>query len=93
MSYVDTQCPVLTASTEQVDKAKEIVKKLQFVFSSENFENPALQRYYANVEAMALDTDQPEEVEDYTGKSLDTGHIMYWTLSFMQRMTTHHLDG
>ncbi|KAK2178913.1 hypothetical protein NP493_525g06064 [Ridgeia piscesae] len=54
------------ASTEQVDKAKEIVKKLQFVFSSENFENPTLQRYYANVEAMALDTDQPEEVEDYT---------------------------
>lgn len=55
-----------SANVKQVDKAKEIIKKLQFTFSSEDFENPALQRYYANVEAMALDTDLPEEVKDYT---------------------------
>ena len=63
---------LVTANVKQVDKAKEIIKKLQFTFSSEDFENPALQRYYANVEAMALDTDLPEEVKDYTCKSLDT---------------------
>lgn len=54
------------ANTEQIDKAKELVKKLMFSFDSEQFENPALQTHYANVEAMALDKDAPEEVEDLT---------------------------
>ena len=64
-------CFLITANTEQIDKATDIVKKLQFAFSSENFENPALQQYYVNVEAMALDYDEPDKVSDYTSKSLD----------------------
>lgn len=58
----------LAASVDQIDKAKELIKKLQFTFRPESFENPALQKHYANVEAMALDRDQPEEVHDYTCK-------------------------
>ena len=58
------------ATTEQIDKAKELIKKLAFNFNSENFENPRLQHHYANVEAMALDRDAPEEVIDYTSKIL-----------------------
>ena len=57
-----------SANTEQIDKATDIIKKLQFAFSSENFENPALQQYYVNVEAMALDYDEPDKVSDYTSK-------------------------
>lgn len=54
------------ATVDQIDKAKELLKKLQFAFRSESFENPVLQQHYANVEAMALDRDSPEEVTDFT---------------------------
>jgi len=54
------------ANEDQVDKAKELVKKLQFTFSSESFENPVLQRYWRNIEALALERDAPEEMTDYT---------------------------
>ena len=33
-------CVYYSASTEQIDKAKEIIKKLTFNFQSEAFENP-----------------------------------------------------
>ena len=59
---------MFSATTAQVDKAKEIIKKLQFSFSSESFENPVLQNHYAAVEAIALDRDEKEEVTDYTCK-------------------------
>lgn len=61
----------ITANVDQIDKAKELLKKLQFAFRSESFENPVLQQHYANVEAMALDRDSPEEVTDFTCKFLD----------------------
>nr|XP_006811758.1 PREDICTED: X-ray repair cross-complementing protein 6-like [Saccoglossus kowalevskii] len=54
------------ANTDQVDKAKEIVKKLQFTYKSEAFENPYLQTHYRNLEALALDRDIPDDVPDYT---------------------------
>ena len=31
------------ASTEQIDKAKEVIKKLTFEFQSDSFENPGIQ--------------------------------------------------
>ncbi|BFZ15971.1 hypothetical protein BsWGS_19011 [Bradybaena similaris] len=54
------------ATEEQVNKAKEVVKKLNFKFSSENFENPVLQNHWRNIEALALERDEPEELIDYT---------------------------
>ena len=73
-----------SANTAQIDKAKELVKKLQFAFHSESFENPALQQHYANVEAMALERDAPEEVTDFTRTSqildlfvLKTGCLLF----------------
>nr|XP_022332016.1 X-ray repair cross-complementing protein 5-like [Crassostrea virginica] len=54
------------AGTEQVEKAKEMIKKMKFTFNSENFENPSLQKYWRNIEALALELDEPEEVEDFT---------------------------
>ncbi|VDI60204.1 X-ray repair cross-complementing protein 5-like [Mytilus galloprovincialis] len=54
------------ANTEQIDKAKDMIKKLAFTFNSESFENPVLQKYWRNIEALALDRDEPEEMVDYT---------------------------
>ncbi|XP_072047420.1 X-ray repair cross-complementing protein 5-like [Amphiura filiformis] len=59
------------ATTEQIDGAKDVIKKLQFKFSSENFENPVLQTHYRNLEALALDRDAPDEVVDYTAPDHD----------------------
>ncbi|XP_071809143.1 X-ray repair cross-complementing protein 5-like [Asterias amurensis] len=54
------------ATIAQINKAKDVVKKLQFNFRSENFENPVLQTHYRNLEALALDRDKPEEITDLT---------------------------
>ncbi|KAH9491851.1 X-ray repair cross-complementing protein 6 [Bulinus truncatus] len=54
------------ATKEQVDKAKEVIKKLKFNFSSEDFENPVLQNHWRNIEALALQRDEPEELVDLT---------------------------
>lgn len=54
------------ANTDQIDKAKEMIKKLAFTFNSESFENPVLQKYWRNIEALALERDEPEEMVDYT---------------------------
>lgn len=43
-----------------------MIKKLAFTFNSESFENPVLQKYWRNIEALALDRDEPEEMVDYT---------------------------
>lgn len=48
-----------------------MIKKLQFAFRSENFENPALQKHYASVEAMALDRDNVDEPTDFTREFLN----------------------
>ena len=60
---------LLAANAEQIDKAKDIIKKLQFNFGVEDFDNPMLQHHYAAVEAMALDRDEQEKIQDYTGSS------------------------
>ncbi len=44
-----------------------------FPYSADTFENPSLQTHYANVEAMALDRDDPEEITDYTCKECCSG--------------------
>ncbi|XP_070199251.1 X-ray repair cross-complementing protein 5-like isoform X2 [Littorina saxatilis] len=54
------------ANEDQVEAAKEVVKKLKFQFSSEMFENPVLQNHWRNIEALALDRDEPDAMIDYT---------------------------
>jgi len=41
------------------------VRSLRIKFDSQNFENPALQKHYANLQALALDRDTVEDVADY----------------------------
>lgn len=39
--------------------AKLLVKALSIDFDSRNFENPAIQKFYSNLEAIALGEDEP----------------------------------
>ncbi|XP_036390569.1 X-ray repair cross-complementing protein 6 [Megalops cyprinoides] len=55
-----------TASHTQVDKMKEIVHKLRFKYRSDAFENPVLQQHYRNLEALALNLNETEPIEDFT---------------------------
>jgi ATP-dependent DNA helicase 2 subunit 1 len=54
------------ASDEQIDKAKKIIRKLMFNFQSESFENPVLQKHYRTLEAIALEHENVEEINDLT---------------------------
>lgn len=59
------------ATSEQISKAKDVIKKLTLGFSSSQFENPSLQKHFKNLEALALDRDEPEEVIDYTEPKME----------------------
>lgn len=73
----------LVANTDQIDSAKEILKKLQFTYSSESFENPVLQKHWRNIEALALDRDSPEEMTDYTCKTEQANFYHYMLLTIV----------
>lgn len=57
------------ATTEQVDLAKAIIKKLHFRYDPSSFENPDLQTHWRNIEALALNrqSDELAPVLDHTG--------------------------
>lgn len=54
------------ATKDQIAKAKEVIKKMTFKFNSENFENPVLQNHWINIEALALQRDEADELVDLT---------------------------
>lgn len=59
------------ANEDQISKVQKIVKRLDFPnFSPESFENPALQNHYRNLEALAMDRDEPEKAPDLTEPDL-----------------------
>ncbi|KAH3755963.1 beach protein [Pelomyxa schiedti] len=57
--------PTKKAAVEQIVLAKRVVKKLHIQFDSRNFENPTLQTHYANLQALALEKETVEPVQDY----------------------------
>ncbi|XP_060244941.1 X-ray repair cross-complementing protein 6 [Meriones unguiculatus] len=54
------------ANPKQIDKMKAIVHKLRFTYRSDSFENPVLQQHFRNLEALALDMMESEQVVDLT---------------------------
>lgn len=54
------------ANSEQIEKMKAIVQKLRFTYRSDSFENPVLQQHFRNLEALALDMMESEQVVDLT---------------------------
>eukprot|EP00117_Sycon_ciliatum_P030500 scpid60044/ scgid24025/ X-ray repair cross-complementing protein 5; 5&apos; ATP-dependent DNA helicase 2 subunit 1; ATP-dependent DNA helicase II 70 kDa subunit; DNA repair protein XRCC6; Ku autoantigen protein p70 homolog len=59
------------ANRDQIEKAKEVIKKLSFKYQPENFENPGLQKHFKVLEALALERDAPEDIADLTEPDLD----------------------
>ncbi|XP_024517551.1 ATP-dependent DNA helicase 2 subunit KU70 [Selaginella moellendorffii] len=55
------------AAKEHIDKAMALIKKLHLrEFTVYDIQNPALQRHYSNLQALGLQEDTVEEVEDCT---------------------------
>ena len=69
---------LFSATQDQVEKAKDLVKKLKFKFNSDNFENPVLQKHWRNIEALALERDEVEEIDDHTCKKC---HAILWSVT------------
>ncbi|XP_069937204.1 X-ray repair cross-complementing protein 6-like [Cherax quadricarinatus] len=57
---------LVRATTDQVDAAKAVIKKLHFKYAPENFDDPVLQTHWRNIEALALNRLHLEPVTDYT---------------------------
>lgn len=51
-------------SQEDNRTAKLFVKNMSIDFNSRNFENPSIQKFYSGLQSMALQEDQPEEIQD-----------------------------
>ena len=62
----DTVKPIrkVEVSRENVVTAKQMVKALTIDFDSRNFTNPNIQNFFTRLQAIALNEDEPEEVED-----------------------------
>ena len=53
-----------TLTKEEKHSAKILVKNLNIEFDSRNFENPTVQKFYSGLQALALQEDEPEPVDD-----------------------------
>ncbi|OZC11510.1 hypothetical protein X798_01368 [Onchocerca flexuosa] len=62
MTHPEGEWP--TASKEQIEAARKLVKKLTTNYFPEKFYNPVLQRHYKVIEALALDYDEVPEIQD-----------------------------
>ena len=49
---------------EEKNAAKLLIKNLTIDFDPRNFENPTIQKFYSGLQALALNEDEPEPVED-----------------------------
>lgn len=64
-SLLETQEEVKLAPVNWVKLAAAMCNELQLRnFSESNFTNPSLQHFYSRLEALALESNQPREVED-----------------------------
>jgi ATP-dependent DNA helicase 2 subunit 1 len=54
-----------TADDKTISAAKKIAKKISFNFDSMDFDNPALQKHYAALQALALERKTIEEIKDH----------------------------
>ena len=49
---------------EEKNAARLLIKNLTIDFDVRNFENPTIQKFYSGLQALALNEDEPEQVED-----------------------------
>lgn len=58
-------------SKTEKDTAKLLVKYLEIDFDCRNFENPTIQKFFSGLQALALNEEEPEEVEDLLEPNLE----------------------
>lgn len=59
------EAPVIdTLKQEEKNAARLLIKNLTIDFNSRNFENPSIQTFYSGLQALALNEEEPEPVED-----------------------------
>lgn len=63
------------AGSEEVSAAKEMVKKMSTKYYPDAIANPTLQRYYAELEGLALERTALTEVVDHTRKFSQFSHL------------------
>lgn len=58
--------PAIIDSLKQEEKnaAKLLIKNLTIDFDARNYDNPTIQKFYSGLQALALNEDEPEPVED-----------------------------
>ena len=62
---IDQEAPVIdTLSQVEKNAARLLIKNLTIDFNSRNFENPSIQTFYSGLQALALNEEEPEPVED-----------------------------
>ena len=63
----------IIASHEQIDKAKALINKLALPgrYDPDAYDNPVLQRHYANLQALALDQEPEGDSQDCTMPAYD----------------------
>lgn len=49
---------------EERAAARLVIRNLSIDFNSRDFENPSLQKFYSGLQALALNEEEPEPVED-----------------------------
>ncbi len=49
---------------DEKNAAKLLIKNLTIDFDARNFENPTIQKFYSGLQALALNEDEPEPVDD-----------------------------
>lgn len=57
-------------TNDQIQIAKNVIRKLCFRYSHRTLENPKLQTHWSNIEALALEYEKPREVNDDTGNKI-----------------------
>ena len=69
----DAERPIIeTLTKEEKHAAKLLIKNLNIEFDSRNFENPTIQKFFSGLQALALNENEPEDIEndlepDYEG--------------------------
>lgn len=56
--------PAPEISNEMVDLLERMCKRLRFLFSPNNFANPSLKAFYAQIEALVFDENETEVGDD-----------------------------
>ena len=59
------------ANADSIEKFAKCIRKLRFPYDYSNFKNPALQKVWHQIEAIALDIEKPEEFDDLTTPDTD----------------------